>query len=42
MLGLNEIGLKMVNIIMNFAPFGIFALIAETFATTGFDAFGSL
>lgn len=42
MLGLNEICLKMVNIIMNFAPFGIFALIAETFATTGFDAFGSL
>lgn len=42
MISLNEICLKMVNIVMKFAPFGIFALIAETFATTGFDAFGPL
>ncbi|MGL5617280.1 MAG: dicarboxylate/amino acid:cation symporter [Sarcina sp.] len=31
---LNEICMKMVSIIMNFAPFGVFALMA----TTGFDA----
>lgn len=42
MLSMNEVLLKMVNIIMLFAPFGVFALIANTFATTGFDAFGSL
>lgn len=39
---LNEICLKMVNIIMNLAPYGVFALLANTFATTGFEAFGSL
>lgn len=39
---LNEICLKMVSIVMWFSPFGIFALITNTFATTGFEAFGSL
>ena len=42
MISLNEVCLKMVNIVMNLAPFGVFALIANTFATTGFEAFGSL
>lgn len=42
MLSLNEICLKMVSIVMWFSPFGVFALIANTFATTGFEAFGSL
>lgn len=35
---LNHIIMKMVDIIMNLAPFGVFALMANTFATTGFDA----
>lgn len=35
---LNEICMKMVSLIMNLAPFGVFALMATTFATTGFDA----
>ena len=39
---LNEIFLKMVNLVMYFAPFGIFGLIATTFATTGVEAFASL
>ena len=34
----NEVVMKMVQIIMNFAPFGVFALITNTFATTGFHA----
>lgn len=34
----NEICMKMVSIIMLLAPYGVFALIATTFATTGFDA----
>ena len=42
MLSLNEVCLKMVNIVMAIAPFGVFGLIANTFATTGFEAFGSL
>lgn len=42
MISLNEVCLKMVNIVMSLAPFGVFALIANTFATTGFEAFGSL
>lgn len=42
MISLNEICLKMVSIVMWFSPFGIFALMSNTFATTGFDAFGSL
>ena len=39
---LNEIFLKMVSLVMYFAPFGIFGLIATTFATTGGEAFASL
>lgn len=42
MISLNEICLKMVNIVMAFSPLGVLALIANTFATTGFEAFGSL
>ncbi len=42
MLSLNEVCLKMVNIVMAIAPIGVFGLIANTFATTGFEAFGSL
>ncbi|MDN5278331.1 MAG: hypothetical protein PWR01_2296 [Clostridiales bacterium] len=34
----NEVIMKMVVIIMYFAPYGVFALIAKTFATVGFDA----
>lgn len=35
---LNEIIMEMVKLIMLIAPLGVFALIAKTFATTGFDA----
>lgn len=35
---LNEVIMKFVQIIMNFAPFGVFALMANTFATIGFNA----
>lgn len=38
----NEVCMKMVSIIMLVAPYGVFALIANTFATTGFDAIFSL
>lgn len=34
----NEVVMKMVQVVMNLAPFGVFALITNTFATTGFDA----
>jgi Na+/H+-dicarboxylate symporter len=34
----NEICMKMVHIIMLFAPYGVFALVADTFATVGTDA----
>ncbi|CEH32976.1 Proton glutamate symport protein [Romboutsia lituseburensis] len=34
----NEVCMKMVNIIMLFAPYGVFALVADTFATVGTDA----
>ncbi|MEF9990709.1 MAG: dicarboxylate/amino acid:cation symporter [Romboutsia sp.] len=34
----NEICMKMVNIIMLFAPYGVFALVTNTFATVGTDA----
>lgn len=34
----NEVLLKLVTIIMHFAPYGVFALIATTFATFGFTA----
>lgn len=39
---LNEIILKIVMIVMLFAPIGVFALVAKTFATFGFNAIGSL
>ncbi|RKD34344.1 dicarboxylate/amino acid:cation symporter [Thermohalobacter berrensis] len=35
---LNEIMMKMVMVIMTIAPYGVFALIAKTFATVGYDA----
>ena len=35
---LNEVVMKIVQIIMSFAPIGIFALMANTFATIGFNA----
>ncbi|KXZ40313.1 Na+/H+-dicarboxylate symporter [Alkalithermobacter thermoalcaliphilus JW-YL-7 = DSM 7308] len=35
---LNEVIMKMVSVVMLFAPYGVFALIANTFATVGFDA----
>ncbi|GAA0710936.1 dicarboxylate/amino acid:cation symporter [Paraclostridium ghonii] len=38
----NEVCMKMVSVIMMFAPFGVFALITNTFATVGIDAIGSL
>lgn len=38
----NEVCMKMVGVIMNFAPFGVFALITNTFATVGTQAIGSL
>lgn len=38
----NEICMKMVGVIMSFAPFGVFALITNTFATVGTQAIGSL
>lgn len=34
----NDLFMKMLDLIMQLAPFGVFALIATTFATTGFDA----
>lgn len=39
---LNEVVMKMVMVIMEFAPVGVFALITNTFATVGFDAMGNL
>ncbi|WP_193163238.1 dicarboxylate/amino acid:cation symporter [Microbulbifer hainanensis] len=34
---LNEVILRMVGVLMVFAPYGVFALLAKTFATLGFD-----
>ena len=39
---LNDVVLKVVEIIMIIAPYGVFALIAKTFATLGYEAMGSL
>lgn len=39
---LNEVCMKMVSLIMLLAPYGVFALITNTFATVGFDAIWSL
>lgn len=38
----NEICMKMVNIIMLFAPYGVFSLVSNTFATVGTDAIFAL
>jgi Na+/H+-dicarboxylate symporter len=38
----NEVVMHLVWIVMRLAPYGVFALIARTFATQGFDAFGPL
>lgn len=35
----NEVLLKLVSLVMRFAPYGVFALLATTFATFGFSAF---
>ena len=39
---LNDLVMKIVELIMLFAPYGVFALIAKTFSTLGFEAMGSL
>ncbi len=39
---LNEAIMKLVTLVMLVAPYGVFALIARTFATQGYDAFGPL
>lgn len=39
---LNKVVMALVWIVMKLAPYGVFALIARTFATQGFDAFGPL
>jgi Na+/H+-dicarboxylate symporter len=39
---LNEVVMSLVWIVMKLAPYGVFALIARTFATQGFDAFAPL
>jgi len=39
---LNQVIMTLVWIVMKLAPYGVFALIARTFATQGFDAFGPL
>lgn len=39
---LNEVIMTLVWIVMKLAPYGVFALIARTFATQGFEAFGPL
>ena len=35
---LNEIVMKMVSVVMLIAPYGVFCLIAKTFATQGIEA----
>jgi proton glutamate symport protein len=40
--GIYEIMLKITDLIMSFAPIGVFALVANVFATTGFDVFGDV
>jgi Na+/H+-dicarboxylate symporter len=39
---LNTVILKLVTILMNLAPYGVFALMAKLFATIGFDTIASL
>jgi len=38
----NTVIMRLVRIVMEIAPFGVFALVARTFATQGFDAVGPL
>ncbi len=38
----NEVILKLVGIVMWISPYGVFALVARTFAAEGFEAFGPL
>ncbi len=38
----NEINMKLIGILMKFAPLGVFCLIAKTFAMQGFDVFQPL
>jgi Na+/H+-dicarboxylate symporter len=39
---LNDVIMTLVWVVMKVAPYGVFALIARTFATQGFEAFGPL
>jgi Na+/H+-dicarboxylate symporter len=39
---LNRVIMKLVTILMNLAPYGVFALMAKLFATIGFDTIASL
>jgi Na+/H+-dicarboxylate symporter len=39
---LNDVIMCLVRVVMSLAPYGVFALIARTFATQGFDAFAPL
>lgn len=39
---LNKVVMRLVTILMNLAPYGVFALMAKLFATIGFDTFASL
>jgi len=39
---LNSVILKLVMMLMSFAPYGVFCLISKVFASQGFDAFGNL
>ena len=39
---LNSVVLKLVMMLMNLAPYGVFCLIAKVFASQGFDAFANL
>ena len=39
---LNEIIMKLITILMNLAPYGVFCLMAKLFATLGFDTIGNL
>ena len=40
--GVFEIMMKITNLVMKFAPLGVFALVAKVVASTGFDAFAPL
>ncbi len=40
--GVSEIMMKITDLIMRFAPIGVFALVAKVVASTGFDAFAPL